>query len=260
MGEDPPVPDIRGFTLFARIGLVCYAFVHLVVAWLAAQVALGDNEKADKAGALQIVATGGGAWLLWLIAAGTGLLALWQLTEAIAGHRHAAPRRRWVRRATSGVEVVLYALVAYSAGKIATGGSGKAGSIVATALAQSWGAAAVITAGGAVIAVAAFLGYRGIAKKFVHDLDFGGASPALRRSTIRLGQVGWCAMALAYGTVGAMFVVAAVEYDPAKAGGLDPALKTLAVQPYGQAMLLALAAGIAVFGVFALFESRYRKI
>lgn len=260
MDQDARVPDIRGFSLFARIGLVCYAIVHLVVAWLAAQVALGDNEKADKAGALQIVAAGGGAWLLWLIAGGTGLLALWQLTEAITGHRNAPARRRRVRRVTSGVEVVLYALVAYSAGKTATGGSGKAGSIVATALAEPWGAAAVITAGGAVLAVAAFLAYRGIRKKFVHDLDFAGASPAVKRSTVRLGQVGWCAMALAYGTVGAMFVIAAVEYDPAKAGGLDPALKTLAVQPYGQAMLLALAAGIAVFGVFALFESRYRKI
>ncbi|MGW5714580.1 DUF1206 domain-containing protein [Amycolatopsis sp. NPDC003865] len=254
------MPDFRGFTLIARIGLVCYALVHLVVAWLAAQVALGDNEKADKAGALQIVASSGGAWLLWVIAAGTGLLALWQLTEAITGHRHAAPRRRWVRRATSGVEVVLYGLVAYSAGKIATGGSGKAGSVVATVLAEPWGAAAVIVAGGAVIVVAAFLGYRGLRKKFVHDLDLTATSRAVRRSTERLGQVGWIAMAIAYGTVGAMFIVAALDYDPAKAGGLDPALKTLALQPYGQALLLALAAGIALFGVFALLESRYRKI
>lgn len=254
------MPDFRGFALIARIGLTCYAVVHLVVAWLAAQVALGDNEKADKAGALQIVAAGGGAWLLWLIAAGTGLLALWQLTEAITGHRHAAPRRRWVRRATSGVEVVLYGLVAYSAGKTATGGSGKAGSVVATVLAEPWGPAVVIAAGGIVIAVAAFLGYRGIRKKFVHDLDFDGTSRTLRRSTERLGQVGWCAMAVTYGTVGAMFIVAAVDYDPAKAGGLDPALKTLALQPYGQALLLTLAAGIAVFGAFALLESRYRKI
>ncbi len=260
MNEDPRVPDFRGFTLIARIGLTCYALVHLVVAWLAAQVALGDNEKADKAGALQIVASGGGAWLLWLIAAGTGLLALWQLVEAIRGHRHAAPRRRWVRRTASGVEVVLYGLVAYSAGKIATGGSGKAGSVVATVLAEPWGAAAVIAAGGVVIVVAAFLGYRGIRKKFVHDLDLGGTSRTIRRSTERLGQVGWSAMAVTYGTVGAMFIVAAVEYDPAKAGGLDPALKTLALQPYGQALLLALAAGIAVFGVFALIESRYRRI
>jgi hypothetical protein len=260
VGEDSQMPDIRGFSLFARIGLTCYGVVHLIVAWLAAQVALGDHEKADKAGALQLVASGGGAWLLWLVTAGTGVLAVWQLIEAITGHRHAPPRRRRVRRFTSGVEVVLYGLVAYSAGKTAAGGSGKAGSVVATVLAEPWGAAAVTTAGAAVIVVAAFLAHRGIKKKFVQDLDFRGASRGIRRSTERLGQVGWCAMAITYGTVGAMFVLAAVRYDPAKAGGLDPALKTLAVQPYGQTLLLTLAAGIAVFGVFALLETRFRKI
>lgn len=254
------MPDLRGFALIARIGLTCYALVHLIVAWLATQVALGDNEKADKAGALQVVAAGGGAWLLWLVAAGTGVLALWQATEAVTGHRHHSARQRWVRRASSGIEVVLYGLVAYSAGKTATGGSGKAGSIVATLLGQPWGAAAVITAGVFVILVAAFLAYRGIRKKFVQELDFDGASPGLRRSIERLGQVGWCAVAVAYGTVGAMLVLAAVRYDPAKAGGLDPALKTLAVQPYGQALLLALAAGIAIFGVFVLMEARFRRI
>ncbi|WIY06584.1 DUF1206 domain-containing protein [Amycolatopsis mongoliensis] len=254
------MPDLRRFALIARIGLTSYALVHLIVAWLAAQVALGDNEKADKAGALQVVADGGGAWLLWLVAAGTGVLALWQLAEAIIGHRHSSPRRRWVRRFTSGIEVVLYGLVAYSAAKTATGGSGKAGSVVGTVLGEPWGAAAVIAAGAIVIVVAAFLAYRGLRKKFVHDLDFSDASPGLRRSIERLGQVGWCAVAVAYGTVGAMFVLAAVRYDPAKAAGLDPALKTLAVQPYGQVLLLTLAAGIAVFGVFVLMEARFRRL
>ncbi len=254
------MPGLRGFTLIARIGLTCYAVVHLIVAWLATQVALGDNEKADKAGALQVVATGGGAWLLWLVAAGTGVLALWQLSEAITGHRHLSPRGRWVRRTASGIEVALYGLVAYSAGKTATGGSGKSGSVVAAALGEPWGAAAVTTAGAIVILVAAFLAYRGIRKKFVQELDFEGASHGLRRAIERLGQVGWCAVAVAYGTVGAMFILAAARYDPAKASGLDPALKTLAVQPYGQALLLTLAAGIALFGVFVLLEARFRRI
>ncbi|WP_410597368.1 DUF1206 domain-containing protein [Amycolatopsis sp. lyj-23] len=254
------MPELRIFSLLARIGLTCYAAVHLIVAWLAAQVALGDNERADKAGALQIVAAEGGAWLLWLVAAGTGVLALWQLLEAVTGHRHAAPRRRWARRAVSGVEVVLYGLVSYSAAKTATGASGKAGSVVAGVLTRPWGAAAVIAAGVVVILVAAWLAYRGARKKFLHDLDFGGASATLRRSATRLGQIGWCAVGVTYATVGAMFVLAAVRYDPAKAGGLDPALKTLAVQPYGQALLLALAAGIAVFSVFALLEARYRRL
>ncbi len=254
------MPDFKGFTLIARIGLTCYAIVHLVVAWLAAQVALGDNEKADKAGALQLVADGAGVWLLWLVTAGTTVLALWQVTEVLTGHRHAPPRRRLLRRVTSGIEVVLYGLVAYSAGKTALGAPSQGKSLVAGLLAQPWGAVVVIAAGIAVIGVAAFLVHRGVRKTFLRELEFGKAPRTVRRSTERLGQIGWCAVAVAYAAVGVMFVLAAVNYDPAKAAGLDPALKTLAVQPYGQPLLLVLAAGIAAFGVFALFDARFRKI
>jgi hypothetical protein len=254
------MPDFKGFALIARVGLACYAGVHLIVAWLAAQVAFGDNEKADKAGALQLVAEGAGVWLLWLVTAGTGVLALWQLAEAVAGHRHAEGRRRVLRRVTSGVEVALYALVAYSAGKTALGAPSQGKSLVAGLLAQSWGAFVVVAAGVGVLGVAAFLTHRGLRKTFLHDLEFGGATRAVRRSAERLGQVGWCAVAVAYAVVGVMFVLAAVNYDPAKAAGLDPALKTLSVQPYGQPLLLVLAAGIAVFGVFALFDARFRRI
>ena len=39
-----------------RVGLVSYGVVHVLIAALAVQVALGDRERADKKGALQAVA------------------------------------------------------------------------------------------------------------------------------------------------------------------------------------------------------------
>ncbi|OXM57021.1 hypothetical protein CFP71_10425 [Amycolatopsis thailandensis] len=261
LDKDRPMRDSKTFGLIARGGLVCYALVHLLVAWLAAQVALGDQAKADKAGALQMVVAEGGAWLLWLIAAGLAVLALWQLSEAITGHRHVKARRRVVRRTVSGIEVVLYGLVSYSAVKIAVAGADDGqGSLVAEILAESYGQVLVTVAGIGVVVVAVFLAQRGIRKTFVRELDFGGASGPARTTTIRLGQIGWIALAAAYGTVGVLTVIAAVTFDPAKASGLDAALKTLAAQPYGGPMLLALAAGIAAFGAFALLDARFRKI
>jgi len=50
-----------------------------------------------------------------------------------------------------------------------------------------------------------------------------------------------------------------VSYDPKKATGMDTALKTLAGQPYGTALLLMVAAGLACFGVYCLFDARYRR-
>ncbi|MDT7580542.1 MAG: tRNA-uridine 2-sulfurtransferase, partial [Pseudonocardiales bacterium] len=55
----------------ARIGLVAYGLVYLVLAGLIAQVALGDRERADKKGALaEIAETAAGRVLLWVVVAG----------------------------------------------------------------------------------------------------------------------------------------------------------------------------------------------
>ncbi|WP_414638132.1 DUF1206 domain-containing protein [Actinophytocola sp.] len=53
--------------------------------------------------------------------------------------------------------------------------------------------------------------------------------------------------------------VAAAKSQPAKARGLDVALKTLAAQPFGVVLLLLIGAGPAAFAVFALSDARYRR-
>jgi hypothetical protein len=256
------MPENKAFDLIARIGLFCYGAVHLLVAWIAVQVALGDTGKADKKGALQMIAAEGGAWLLWVITVGMGVLMLWQLSEALTGHKNVDGKRRVHRRIISGIEVFLYGILTYSADKIATSGKseGQQSSIVAWILGQPWGQAVIILAGVAVVAVTAYLAYRGIAKKFLREIDFGRASRVLRTVTTRLGQIGWGALGAAYATIGVMLVVSAVNYDPAKASGLDVALKNLAAQPYGQVLLITLSVGIAAFGAFALLDARFRKL
>lgn len=90
-------------------------------------------------------------------------------------------------------------------------------------------------------------------------MDLRGAG--LRRSLLvtRLGRVGWVALGVAYGTTGVLLVVAAVRYDPAQPVGLDAGLTALGAQPFGQVLLLILALGLALFGVYCLFDARYRK-
>ena len=67
------------------------------------------------------------------------------------------------------------------------------------------------------------------------------------------------ALGVAYGTTGVLLVVAAVRYDPAQPVGLDAGLTALGAQPFGQVLLLILALGLALFGVYCLFDARYRK-
>ena len=72
----------------ARVGLVAYGVVHLLIAGIALQVAWsGSGEDASAGGALKSLAGQPfGALLLWVTVAGLGALAAWQATVAVWGH------------------------------------------------------------------------------------------------------------------------------------------------------------------------------
>src|SRR3712207_8142212 len=68
----------------ARIGLIAYGVVHLLLAWLALQLAWsgGSGESADQTGALATLAEQPlGRPLLWVVAVGVGALAGRQAAE-----------------------------------------------------------------------------------------------------------------------------------------------------------------------------------
>jgi len=249
--------------VLARAGLAAYGVVHLLVAWLALQVATGGGGKADKNGALQTVAANkAGALMLWAITIGLAAFVVWQLVEAIWGYRQAG-ERRGRKRLTSLGEALAFGYLAYAAGRIAASRSAPSdsdqSSLIARLLAEPYGKALVAIAGLAIVAIAAFVVHHGYRKRFVEDLDLGQADPSVRRVVVRLGQAGYTALGLVYGIAGALVVVAALRAEPSKATGLDTALKTLAAQPYGTFLLVVVAAGLAAFGGYALFDARYRR-
>jgi len=257
--------DSAPVRLMGRVGLVGYGVVHLLIAYLAIRVAIGDGGEAGKSGALQKLAEQpAGRAVLWVIAVGLAALALWQLVEAAYGHRHVGQaRRRIMRRLTSFGEAAVYGVLAWSAAKVASSGHGQSSEEQAdftqSVLEMPAGRLIVGLAGVGVVAVAVYLVQRGLRKTFLEDLDLSSADPEARRLAVRLGEIGWTALGVAYGIVGILIVVAAVRYDPERATGLDTALQTLADQPYGSVLLLVLAGGLACFGVYCLFDARYRR-
>ena len=72
-----------------RVGLVAYGIVHLLVGWLALQLAFGDkSEKASSKGAMQELAQQPfGEVLIWAIAIGMFFLVIWRLLEASSATR-----------------------------------------------------------------------------------------------------------------------------------------------------------------------------
>lgn len=96
-------------------------------------------------------------------------------------------------------------------------------------------------------------------KTFTADLDLATASPTTRRAAIRLGQAGYPALGAAYAIIGMLIVTMAATYRPDKKVGFDAALTALGAQAYGAALLLLVAAGLACFGLYCLFDARYRR-
>ena len=245
-----------------RVGIVAYAIVHLLIAWVAIQLALGDEGgSASSKGALSTMAqTPVGSVLLYVVAAGFGALVLWQLTEAVAGHRDQDGGKRVAKRFGSGLKVLLYGALGWSALKIAMGGGsdgGSADTTTAKIMAMPGGQVLVGLAGLAVAAYAVRLIHRGFTESFMEKLEARGQTGDSGKAFVTFGKVGYVSKGLALLVVAGLFVWAAWTQDPQKSGGLDQALHQVLQQPFGVPMLLALGAGIACYGLFALAWARH---
>lgn len=259
--------DNKVVRTLGRAGLVAHGIVHLLLAYLAIQIAVSGSsggQEADKDGALATIgAQPGGQLLLWAVALGLFALAVWQFTEAGWGQRHFQGGKRTFKRVGSAGKALVYATIGFSAAKIASSGAaasnGEDRSFSARMLALPLGQLLVGAVGVGIIAIAGYLVYYGVTKTFTEDLDFSGASASARKTTTRLGQIGYPALGVAYGIVGLLVVIAAVTYDPDKATGLDVALRTLAAQPYGAILLGLVALGTIAFGLYRFFDARFHR-
>ena len=64
-----------------------------------------------------------------------------------------------------------------------------------------------------------------------------------RQAVERTGQIGFIAKGVSIGVIGVLVVIAAIQFDPAKAAGLDAALHSLAQTPLGPWLLVVVALG-----------------
>jgi hypothetical protein len=251
----------------ARIGLIAYGVVHLLLAWLALQLAWGggSGQSADQAGALATLAEQPlGRPLLWLIAVGLIALAAWQAAEVLRWRSRLSSsgdaRKKAVEKVVKAVaKAVLYAALAVLAVRTATGGGGSGGQQQAAGV-FGWPAGRWLVGlvGLVVIGVGVYLVHKGVSKRFLEEIDLGSASPQATRLVTRLGQAGFPAKGVALGVVGGLLVYAAVTFDPAGAtGGLDGALRTVLSAPFGRVLLTLVAIGIAAFGAYCLVRARY---
>ena len=249
----------RPYHALVGVGLVSYGLLHLIIAWIALQLAFGKRAEASPEGALsQLGKQPLGAALLWIMAIGLFTLTIWQAVEATIGRDQPGRDGRTRRRLASAGRAVVYLALGVLAVGVATraaSGSGQGEeTISAKLMSVPFGQVLVAAIGGVVIGVGIAQIVKGAKQNFTEDLD-RGAPPSVRR----LGTVGYCAKGIALGIIGALFVWAAVTYDPDKAGGMDAALSTIRDQPFGSVLLAVMAAGLACFGVYCFFWAKMAR-
>src|ERR1700712_1384663 len=120
------VEDSKAFATLVRIGLIDYGLIHLLVAWIALQLAwTGTHQQASQQGAFRELASNPvGDVVVWITAIGLFTLALWQVFEAVWGHREVEKgRKRASKRFNSASRAVVYIALGVSAAGTAAGAS-----------------------------------------------------------------------------------------------------------------------------------------
>ncbi len=230
--------------------------MHLVLAWIALQVALGSKGDTSNEGAMKELAKQPlGVGLIWVMAIGLFTLVVWQILEATIGREEPGRDGRVRRRFASAGRAVVYLGIGLLAVGVAIGSNAASGNAQETVssrlMALPFGRVLVAGLGAAVIGVGISQIVKGVKQNFTEDLA-QGAGQGVRR----LGTVGYCAKGVALGIIGGLFIWAAITYDSDKAGGMDAALATLQDQPFGTVLLVIMALGIACFGLFCFVWAR----
>ena len=263
-----------GLDVAIRVGLVAYGLVHLLIGWLAVQIAFGEQSaNASSTGAMHTLASQPlGAALVWVVAIGLLALVVWRALEAWQSWNTEDGADRVKNVGGDVGKAVIYAVLAFTALKTAIGdtagggggkssggqgGGGSTDSLTAQVLAMPGGTLLVGAVGVGVLGYAGYYVWQGWSDKFLEKLDGGPKRRETSKAYRALGKIGFIAKGVAIGVIGGLLVFAAVTHDAQKSAGLDQALQEIARQPFGQALLAAVAVGIGCYGVFCFARARH---
>lgn len=248
----------------ARAGFAISGLLHLVIAYIILQLAIGSGGTADQSGALSTVADQiGGLIMLWIAAIGLFALGLWRVAETWVGKRPSegsgSEDTEWTDRVKSFGLAVMYFAIGFSAIRFALGSREKSGEqnagMTARLMQSGWGKGVLVVVALVIIAIGGYHVYKGATKRFLRDLKISGG-----QVVTPMGIVGYVAKGLALAGVGILVIVATFTADPGRAGGLDVAVKELGAAPFGKILLICAAIGFAAYGLYSFVMSRHGRM
>lgn len=250
--------EVDAMQRVGRYGYVVYGVLHIALAVLLVNLALGDGGgEASASGAMQgLAAQPFGQAIIWVVAVGLTLLCLWQLLEAVLDPDDDGAKARL----NAAGKTVGYGAVAFAAWRFALGGGGGGGQTEETLTGQllqlPLGRVLVGAVALGILVVAGYHVHKGLTRKYMKDVETLDLGHRARTVVDWSGRIGYPAKGVAYGSIGVLFLLAAVRASSEEAGGLDEGVTTLLQAPFGPALVAAIGLGFALFGVYCLARAR----
>ena len=249
--------------VLVRLGLAARGIIYVVIGAIAVMLALGAARHVpDRAGALEAIASKPfGYLLLWFITVGFGALALWKLVQAAVARLNPTESYR-LRAAGCAVAYVIACITTYwfvRYGRVPASSDTTSRDLTATVMSYSGGQLIVVLAGLVIAAAGIYMVVQALRLDFTRYLRMGWMSRRTQDTVVRLGQAGYAARGIIVFLVGVTVFAAGVTYHPARAEGLDGALRTVAGWPFGPVLLILVALGLIAFGLLSFFEARWRR-
>ncbi|WP_378732480.1 DUF1206 domain-containing protein [Nocardia brasiliensis] len=252
-----------GLEAAARFGFIARGIAYIVLGLIAFMLAVGTAEhEPDGGGALAAIASKPlGYLLLWILLFGFAALVVWRVTQVASARRTYSSGHR----AYAIVSGIVYALAFLGTLRyVVHGRTPKPSDAIArdlTARILSWdgGQVVVLLIGLAILAFGIWQTIRGLRLEFVDDLRMGWMTRGSREAVIWLGRIGYVARGAIVIGIGLAAVVAALNYDPANAKGIDAVLHDFAGNPFGPWLLILISLGLMAFGALSFLEAKYRR-
>ncbi|HEY4610162.1 MAG TPA: DUF1206 domain-containing protein [Ilumatobacteraceae bacterium] len=264
-----------GLVKIGRAGWFTKGVVYVLAGILALQIAAKASgfakgaqtgqQEASPTGAIKTVAgSGGGTFLLWLLAIGMLLYAVWRVVSAfLPGGKDA---KAWATRIGYIASAVVYVTFAFSAIALARdsnkvpNGNQKVTDISAKVMSHTGGRLLFGAIGVIIIATGLYRIYKGLKMDVDDELDMSGTGPGYRKVVAPLGAIGEIGRGIGFAVVGFFLTRAAIQYDTNDATGLDGALRRIAAHSWGVVVVIIVGIGFAAYGAFCLATFSHRRL
>jgi Domain of Unknown Function (DUF1206) len=263
-----------GVVKLGRAGWFAKGVVYLLAGFLALVIVsqaygwtnpTSGTPEASPTGAIKEVGqSAGGAALLWALAIGLFVYAVWRVVTALLPG--STDVKGWVTRIGYLVSAVIYATFGLTAISVATSqttsenGNQKVTDLTTRIMSHAAGRWLIGIAGAVALGAALYRATKGVKMDVNDELDLTGLSPQRLRWTQRLGAIGEIGRGIAIGLIGFFLIRAAVAFDPAEATGLDGALRRAAVEWWGVLLVAIVGIGFVAYGIFCLTTFTRRRL